>query len=140
MKFCLLVLLSFSGPYIFAQDSTDVIIHADPRVEMLVKKQSDINLAVKKANARTARGYRVLVINTNKRDEAMEAKTKIYSNFPELKAYLFYQSPFFKLKAGNFRTREEAEQYKRSLSYYFPKGVMVINDIIEVTPEKDSDQ
>jgi hypothetical protein len=140
MKFCLLVLLSFSGPYIFAQDSTDVIIHADPRVEMLVKKQSDINLAVKKANARTARGYRVLVINTNKRDEAMEAKTKIYSNFPELKAYLVYQSPFFKLKAGNFRTREEAEQYKRSLSYYFPKGVMVINDIIEVTPEKDSDQ
>jgi hypothetical protein len=140
MKFCLLVLFSFSAANIFAQDSTDVIIHADPRVEMLVKKQSDINLAVKKANARTARGYRVLVINTNKRDEAMAAKTKIYSNFPELKAYLVYQSPFFKLKAGNFRTREEAEQYKRSLSYYFPKGVMVINDIIEVTPEKDGDQ
>ena len=140
MKLCLLVLSSFFGSFLFAQDSTDLIVHADPRVEMLVKKQSDINLAVKKANARTARGYRVLVINTNKRDEAMAAKTKIYSNFPELKAYLVYQSPFFKLKAGNFRTREEAEQYKRSLSYYFPKGVMVINDIIEVTPEKDSDQ
>ena len=140
MKLCLLVLSSFFGTILFAQDSTDLIVHADPRVEMLVKKQSDINLAVKKANARTARGYRVLVINTNKRDEAMAAKTKIYSNFPELKAYLVYQSPFFKLKAGNFRTREEAEQYKRSLSYYFPKGVMVINDIIEVTPEKDSDQ
>jgi hypothetical protein len=140
MKLCLLVLSSFFGTILFAQDSTDLIVHADPRVEMLVKKQSDINLAVKKANARTARGYRVLVINTNKRDEAMAAKTKIYSNFPELKAYLVYQSPFFKLKAGNFRTREEAEQYKRSLSYYFPKGVMVINDIIEVTPEKDGDQ
>jgi hypothetical protein len=140
MKLCLLVLSSFFGTFLFAQDSTDLIVHADPRVEMLVKKQSDINLAIKKANARTARGYRVLVINTNKRDEAMAAKTKIYSNFPELKAYLVYQSPFFKLKAGNFRTREEAEQYKRSLSYYFPKGVMVINDIIEVTPEKDSDQ
>ena len=140
MKLCLLVLSSFFGSFLFAQDSTDLIVHADPRVEMLVKKQSDINLAIKKANARTARGYRVLVINTNKRDEAMAAKTKIYSNFPELKAYLVYQSPFFKLKAGNFRTREEAEQYKRSLSYYFPKGVMVINDIIEVTPEKDSDQ
>lgn len=140
MKLCLLVLSSFFGTILFAQDSTDLIVHTDPRVEMLVKKQSDINLAVKKANARTARGYRVLVINTNKRDEAMAAKTKIYSNFPELKAYLVYQSPFFKLKAGNFRTREEAEQYKRSLSYYFPKGVMVINDIIEVTPEKDGDQ
>lgn len=140
MKLCLLILSSFFGTILFAQDSTDLIVHADPRVEMLVKKQSDINLAVKKANARTARGYRVLVINTNKRDEAMAAKTKIYSNFPELKAYLVYQSPFFKLKAGNFRTREEAEQYKRSLSYYFPKGVMVINDIIEVTPEKDGDQ
>ena len=98
MKLCLLVLSSFFGTILFAQDSTDLIVHADPRVEMLVKKQSDINLAVKKANARTARGYRVLVINTNKRDEAMAAKTKIYSNFPELKAYLVYQSPFFKLK------------------------------------------
>lgn len=120
-------------------DSPTVVIHKDPRVDVLVKKQADINAAIKKASARSARGYRLLVMNTNKRDEAIAAKTKIYTNFPELKAYLIYQSPYFKLKAGNFKTREEAQNYQKTLSLYFPKGVFIVNDIIEITPEKDKD-
>jgi hypothetical protein len=122
-----------------AQDTSFVVIHKDPRLDVLLKKQGDVNAAIKKANARTAKGFRLLVVNTNKRDEAIAAKTKVYSNFPELKAYLVYQSPYFKLKVGNFRTREEAQQYQKSLGYYFPKGVFVIGDIIEVTPEKESE-
>lgn len=120
-----------------AQDSSSVVVHKDTRLDVLLKKQGDINAAIKKANARTARGFRLLVINTNKRDEAIAAKTKVYTNFPELKAYLVYQSPYFKLKVGNFKTREEAQQYQKSLGYYFPKGVFVISDMIEVTPEKE---
>ena len=77
------------------------------------------------------------MVNTNKRDEAIAAKTKIYTNFPELKAYLVYQSPYFKLKAGNFRTRDEAVQYQKMLAPFFPKGVFIMNDSIEVTPEKE---
>jgi hypothetical protein len=128
----------FSGK-LFAQDSSaTVVVHKDPRVDILVKKQADVNAAIKRSTSRTARGYRILVINTNKRDEAIAAKTRIYTNFPELKAYLVYQSPYFKLKAGNFRTREEAQQYQRNLSIYFPKGVFIVNDIIEVVPEKDN--
>lgn len=123
----------------FAQDSSSVVIHKDPRVDILLKKQGDVNAAIKKANARTAKGYRLLVINTNKRDEAIAAKTKVYTNFPELKAYLVYQSPYFRLKVGNFRTREEAQQYQKSLGFYFPKGVFIVPDTVEITPEKDSE-
>ena len=137
MKY-LFFLLSMIGGVVLAraQDTTaTVVVHKDPRVDQLVKKQAEVNLAIKKASARTAKGYRLLVINTNKRDEAIAAKTKIYTNFPELKAYLIYQSPYFKLKAGNFRTREEAQQYQKVLSVYFPKGVFIISDTIEVVPE-----
>jgi hypothetical protein len=130
------VLIAFSAS---AQDTSSVVVHKDPRLDVLLKKQCDINTAIKKANARTARGFRVLVVNTNKRDEAIAAKTKVYTNFPELKAYLIYQSPYFRLKVGNFKTREEAQQYQKSLGYYFPKGVFVIPDTIEVTPEKDEE-
>jgi hypothetical protein len=122
-----------------AQDTSSVVVHKDPRIDLLLKKQGDVNAAIKKANARTARGFRILVINTNKRDEAIAAKTKLYTNFPELKAYLVYQSPYFKLKVGNFKTREEAQQYQKSLGYYFPKGVFIVTDTIEVTPEKDEE-
>lgn len=141
MKYLLLIILVSVSTSLLAQDSTrTVVVHADPRVDLLVKKQADINAAIKRSNARTARGYRLLVINTTKRDEAMAAKTKVYSNFPEIKAYLVYQSPYFKLKAGNFKTREEAEEYKKLFSYHFPKGLVIINDTIEVTPEKEGDQ
>lgn len=122
-----------------AQDSSFVIVHKDPRLDILLKKQGEANAAVKKANSRTAKGYRLLVINTNKRDEAIAAKTKVYTNFPELKAYLIYQSPYFKLKVGNFKSREEAQQYQKSLGYFFPKGVFIIPDTVEITPEKDSE-
>ena len=136
MKYLFLFIVLTSFQAIYAQDTTaTVIVHKDPRVDVLVKKQSEVNAAIKKATARTAKGYRLLVINTNKRDEAIAAKTKIYSNFPELKAYLVYQAPFFRLKAGNFQTRDEAVRYQKSLNAVFPKGVFVINDVIEIKPE-----
>ena len=120
-------------------DSSSVLVHVDPRAEALSQRQAAVNLAIKKANARTAKGYRLLVVNTSKRNEAIDAKTKVYTHFPELKAYLVYQTPYFKLKAGNFRTRDEAEQYRKSLNIVFPKGVFIINDTIEIKPEKDNE-
>ena len=134
--FLLLILYAFRS---YAQDTSSVVVHKDPRIDLLIKKESDINLAYKRANARTAKGYRLMVLNTAKRDEAINAKTRIYTYFPELKAYLIYQSPYFKLKAGNFRTRDEAEKYQKELSIYFPKGVFIMNDTIEVKPEKDNE-
>jgi hypothetical protein len=139
MKYIFSLFFILTGFIALAQDTSSVVVHKDPRLDVLLKKQGEVNAAIKKANARTAKGFRLLVINTNKRDEAIAAKTKVYTNFPELKAYLVYQSPYFKLKAGNFRTREEAQQYQKSLGYHFPKGVFIIADTIEVTPEKDSE-
>jgi hypothetical protein len=149
MKKILLVFSVFVMKTSFAQENTasippnqtaSVIVHKDPRVDILVKKQSSINTAVKKASARSMRGYRLMVVNTNKRNEAIDAKTKIYTYFPELKAYLSYQSPYFKLKAGNFKTRDEAEKYRKMMTTMFPKGVFIINDIIEIKPEKEKEE
>jgi hypothetical protein len=122
-----------------AADSSSVIVHKDPRVDELAKKQAAVYAAIKKASARSMKGYRLLVINTNKRNEAIDAKAKIYTYFPDLKAYLVYQTPYFKLKAGNFRTRDEADRYRKAMASVFPKGVFIINDTIEITPEKDKE-
>lgn len=130
---------------LFAQDSTfnknadssALIIHKDPRVDLLIKKQADINEMISRETKRMAKGFRVLVINTNKRDQAVDAKAKVYTYFPELKPYLIYQSPYFRLKVGDFLDRKDAEDYQKKLSKYFPNGVFVVNDIVEVTPEQE---
>ena len=120
-------------------DTSSVTVHKDPRIDMLIKKEAAINSSNKRSSGRTMPGYRLLVINTNSRDEAINTKTKIYTYFPELKSYLLYQSPFFKVKAGNFQTRDDAKRYQSLMSTIFPKGVFIINDTIEVRPEKDND-
>lgn len=131
-------LTSLNAQDVAAQPAS-VIVHKDPRLTALEGKQSAINTATRKAASRTMRGYRLLVINTNKRDEAIAAKTKVYTYYPELNAYLSYQTPYFKLKAGNFQTRGEAEAYRKKMATLFPKGVFIVSDIIEVKGEKEEE-
>lgn len=121
-------------------DTSSVIVHKDPRLDLLVKRQSDINEETTRNARKVARGFRLLVVNTNSREEAMNAKTKLYQYFPDLKSYLLYQSPYFKLKAGNFREKKDAENYQRKLNKVFPKGVFIMSDLIEVRPEKENDE
>lgn len=137
MKNLLFLFCLFVMKISFAQDSVAMsgpalLVHKDPRADVLAKKQAEINERSRKIAGRTMRGYRLLVLNTNSRDEAIAAKTKIYTHFPDQKAYLTYQSPFFKLKAGNFQTREDAKRYQSLMNTIFPKGVFIISDMIEV--------
>lgn len=116
-----------------------VIVHKDSRVDLLVKKQAIINEVTSRDGRRTDKGFRLMIISSNSRDEAMAAKTKVYTFFPELKAYLWYQSPYFRLKAGNFKDRKDAEAYQKRLNSYFPKGVFIMKDVIEVKSGKGLD-
>jgi hypothetical protein len=129
----------------FAQDtaisaSNTVVVHKDPRLDMLVNKQAQINEETSRDSRKTTKGFRLMIISTNNRDEAISAKTKVYTYFPELKAYLWHQSPYYKVKAGNFKDRKEAEAYQKKLNVYFSKGVFIMNDIVEVKPDKSRDE
>ena len=143
----LLIALLFISMHSFGQDTipvkqpgtNSITIHKDPRIDLLVKKQAQINEETSRESRRTGKGYRLLVINTNKRDEAVAAKTKVYTFFPELRSYLIYQSPFYKLKVGNFKERKEAEEYLQRLKKYFPQGVFIMNDTIELKLDKESE-
>ena len=67
----------------------------------------------------------------------LQQKQKIYTYFPELKAYLLYQAPYFRLRVGNFDDRKMAESYQRQLSREFKQNVYIVNDVIEVNPDKN---
>jgi len=144
MKSVFVCLFSLVSINIYAQqltsDTSSVVIHKDSRIDLLVKKQAEINEETTRNARRVTKGFRLLVVNTNKRDEAISAKAKLYQYFPELKSYLLYQSPYFKLKAGNFKERKDAESYQKKLNAFFPKGVFVMNDMIEVKPDKDTEE
>ena len=121
-------------------DTNSVVVHKDPRIDMLVAMQAQINEETSRDARKTTKGYRLMIISTNNRDEAISAKTQVYTYFPELKAYLWHQSPYYKVKAGNFTDRKEAEAYQKKLNVYFEKGVFIMNDIVEVKPDRTKDE
>ncbi len=133
MKF-LCVLAIFYNGVLYAQDST-TIIQVDPRVDSLIKKQIQINEVTTRDSRRNIPGYRIQVANSNDRNQVFSIKTKIYQVYPELKPYLIYQPPNYKLRVGNFKTPEEADPYLQKLTKDFPSGVYLVHDIIEVKPE-----
>lgn len=119
-----------------AVDSKTVVVHKDPRIELLMAKQAQINEATSRDSRKAGKGFRLMIISTSNREEAIAAKTTVYTYFPELKAYLWHQSPYYKVKAGNFKDRKEAEVYQQRLNAYFPKGVFIMNDIVELKLER----
>ena len=131
-KSLIIVLLFLSAQAIAQTDSNTVVVNKDSRIELLVRKQMEINEETTRETRRNVPGYRIQLVNSADRNAVYAAKTKVYQQFPELKLYLMYQSPNYKLKAGNFKTQEEAEEYSKQLSKLFPSGVYVIRDTIEI--------
>lgn len=119
-------------------DSSQVVVVKDARIDLLIRKQMEINEATTRDSRRSMPGFRIQVINSPDRNKVFAVKTKIYQQFPELKPYLMYQAPNYKLKVGNFKTQEEAEDYQKQLSRLFPSGMYVIRDTIEVSASASS--
>lgn len=138
--FCLFICLS-ANSYSQTIDSVPqnrVIVHSDYRLEILARKESEINTAILKSQARTAKGYRLMVLNTYDRDYALKVRSELLQKFPEQKPYMWYANPYIKLKFGNFRTKEEAEDYKSQISRMLNgASIYVLSETIEVKPDKD---
>jgi hypothetical protein len=113
-------------------DSSSVVILKDPRIDQLVRKQIEINEETTRDSRRMVPGWRIQVINSPDRSKVFAAKAKMLEEFPDWKPYLLYQSPNYKLRVGNFKTQEEAEDAVGQISRFFPSGIYVIPDVIEL--------
>ena len=116
----------------------EVIVHKDPRLDILGKKQAELNALAARLATRSAMGYRLQVLSTNDRELAMRTKSQLLQRFPEQKAYMSYQLPYIKIKFGNFKTKEEANMYKKQVSRMLGGiSIYTLSERIEVKPEKD---
>ena len=118
--------------------ASNVVVHKDFRLDILGRKEAELNAATTAALARSAMGYRLQVLSTNDRDLAMKTKSQLLQQYPDQKTYLFYQSPYVKIRFGNFKTRPEAEQYRKQISKMLGGiSIYIVPERIEVKPEKE---
>jgi hypothetical protein len=140
-KILCLILIVIAAPELFAQngdtDTTIVVkvnVNKDPRLDILAKAEFEIN---NMAN-RFAKGYRLFVLKSNDRDYAMKVRSYLLQNFPEEKVIMTYQSPFIKMKFGDFEDKKDAEKYRDLImkGKVVTGNVYVVPDTIELKPDK----
>lgn len=68
-------------------------------------------------------GYRVQIFSSNKQQTAKAAALEMEEQMKDRinqTMYVQYQSPFWKVRIGDFRTYDEAKEYKKKLVQQFP--------------------
>lgn len=141
-KIMCFITLALAGQYVFAAGITgdSIIISKDRRLDILTAKQVQINKrTAMMTSSGMYKGYRIQVISTNKRDLAFKTKSELLTRFPDQKSYTMYQSPYFKVRIGNFIKKEDAEKFRKQLMKYYPQGVYVVEDAIEYTPRDEEE-
>lgn len=123
---CLSALLIIASAAI-AQNRGILNVEQDSRIESLIAKQRMLYRIDSSFS-----GYRVHVfmeIGNNALQHAEETKKQFEKDFPDIPIYLTYSEPYFRLRAGNFRNRVEAEQCLRRIKPKF-KEAFVTADMI----------
>ena len=111
----------------FAQSSGSVNISQDDRIESLISKQRQIY----KIDSSFS-GYRIHIfmeIGNEALKHAEEVKKQFERAFPDIPIYLTYAEPYFRLRAGDFRNRVEAEKCLRRIKPRY-KEAFVTADMI----------
>jgi len=72
------------------------------------------------------RGYKIQAFSGNdqrtSKNEANRKQSQINNAFPELETVVLFESPFWRLRVGNFATREEAEEVMEELRRACPSS------------------
>lgn len=120
--------------------SSGIIVFSDFRLGVIGQRESAINTSILKYKAQFVKGYRLMILNTQDRNYAFKVRTQLLQNFPEQKPYMWYASPYIRLKFGNFQTKEEAEVYQKKISKMLDgANIYLLNETIEINPGADFD-
>jgi len=111
-----------------AQTRGKLEVVKDPRIDTLAAKRVELNKLIG-ADATSANGYRVQIYTGSDRKEAYDTQAKFREQFPDIHTYIIYSEPNFKVRAGDFRTRLDAEKLEEELKKWFT-GMFIISEKI----------
>lgn len=93
---------------------------------------SEPTVKKKTVTKKLVNGYQLQVLNTTDRKEALDAKSLLLSEYPTQKTSLMFQTPYYKIRFGNFLTQTEAASYQKKIKSHFT-NVFVIPAKFHVT-------
>ena len=129
--FLLVTLLAgFSSMAAYAQQQKgSVEIIADPLISLMQRNRMGTNITAtspakppvdkKNATRTTAMGFRVQIYAGPNRSEAYAEQAKFKRLYKDIDTYVSYDEPNYRVKVGDFRSRNEAQDLMQGLRKQF---------------------
>ncbi|MEZ5195922.1 MAG: SPOR domain-containing protein [Bacteroidales bacterium] len=99
----------------------------DPLVDTLLSKHLYLN-----EQNPGIEGWRIQIFfeaGNFSKTQAIEAKAEFVSKYPELRNYLIFQEPYYKVRIGDYRTKIEAEKVLKEIIGDYPNAFVVKDEI-----------
>lgn len=109
-----------------AKNVSDKPLYVNKKLDAALDSLSKQNKAIKYIN-----GYRIQIYVGNVRQEADAAKSYVYQVLPDLTPYVSYSQPTYRVKAGDFIYRSDAEQYLETIKAQYSSAV-ILSDRVEI--------
>lgn len=134
---CIFFIIIFIPATVHAQTRGTVEVVKDPRIDTLAARRAGLKVnGGPAANYQVSNnGYRVQIYNGTNRKDAYNAQEKFANLYPEMRTYISYSEPDFKVRAGDFRTRLEAEKLMQELKGKFTSLFIIAG---KINPPKTS--
>lgn len=111
---------------LLAQENSKVNVVQSPEITDLMERYKAYN-----ERNKTVEGYRLHIMFSNDRNEAYNAKAKLYKDFPSENCYVEYEQPYYKLRMGDYADRFEAARMLNEVLPFY-QGAFVVKDKIQV--------
>ena len=103
-------------------DTNGIVIIQDERIPKLADKYLE-------TQPDGAPGFRVQIFFTARKANALEVKTSFTEKFSAYEAVVEYDKPYFKVRAGAFRTKLQAERLLKLVKEEYPGSFVVDSNI-----------
>lgn len=111
-------------------------IYQDPGIDSLIGRYILYNLRLNGLE-----GFRIQIYNSsnkNARDESGKVRAEFMSRFPDIESYASFDKPsYYKIRAGNYRSRIEGTRYLLMIRKVFPDAILV-PDIINFPDQNNN--
>ena len=129
--FILLPFLSVAQTDTTLSENGSIININERGINTLVSKYEAILKARNGVN-----GWRVQIMFKTKKEELKQLKIAFIKLYPEIPAYLEYDTPYYRVRVGNCRTKLEAIKIQHQISKNFP-GAYPVPEIINFSQLKN---
>jgi len=131
---CIFFMSVFLPALAGAQTRGTVQVIKDPLIDTLMTRRASLNKGISTGGSEeTTSGYRVQIFFGSSRQAAYDAQAKFNEEYPEMRTYIIYNEPNFKVRAGDFRTRLEAQKLVQEIRPMF-NSLFIIQE--KINPPK----